>query len=185
MDLKLVCRISFLLFLASLFCACERESSGEPRTTPQEVSPEKAPAETIVLSSDPLERVTDPGQRLVFILHEAFKRAERNPGHCGAAWEDMEAYLKGHQQDFHDAVVGLIEQSVANPKESQEKMKQLSALSKELFGGESDPMSAFAKRCPKEKDFLYAWLNQEMTAAVKEWTAARTAKHQEKSDRGP
>jgi hypothetical protein len=179
MDLKLVCRISFLLFLASMFCACERESSEAQRT------PQKAPVETADRGSDPLERVKDPGQRLVFVLHEAFKRAERNPEHCGAAWEDMQAYLKNRQQDFHDAVVGLIEQSVANPKESQEKMKQLSALSKELFGGESDPMSAFAKRCPKEKDFLYAWLNQEMTAAVKEWTAARTAKQQEKADRGP
>jgi hypothetical protein len=183
--MKLVRSISLLLFLASMLCACERESSGEPRTTPQEVAPEKAPVEAVERRSDPLERVKDPGQRLVFILHEAFKRAERNPEHCGAAWEDMEAYLKNRRQDFHDAVVGLIEQSVANPKESQEKMKQLSALSKELFGGESDPMSAFAKRCPKEKDFLYAWLNQEMTAAVKEWTAAQTAKQQEKADRGP
>ena len=168
--MKLVRQISLLLFLASVFCACDRKSSEVQRT------PQKAPVETANRSSDPLERVKDPGQRLVFILHEAFKRAERNPEHCGAAWEDMEAYLKSRQKDFHDAVVGIVELAVANPKESQQKMNQLTALSKELFGGQNDPMGAFAKRCPKEKDFLYAWLNKEMTAAIKEWTAAQTAK---------
>jgi hypothetical protein len=184
MGLKLVRQIFLLLFLACMLCACERKRSEEPRTEPQEIAAEEAPVEKAARGSDPLERVTDPGQRLVFILHEAFKRAERNPEHCGAAWEDMEAYLKSRQKDFHDAVVGLIEQSVANPKESQQKMNQLTALTKELFGGQSNPMDAFAKRCPKEKDFLYAWLNQEMTAAVKEWTAARTAKQQGEADRG-
>ena len=43
--MKLVRPISLLLFLASMLCACERESSEEPRTTPQEVAQEKAPAE--------------------------------------------------------------------------------------------------------------------------------------------
>jgi hypothetical protein len=175
--MKLVRSISLLLFLASIFCACEHESSEEPRTTPQEVTPEEAPVEKAGRNSDPLERVKDPGQRLVFILHEAFKRAERNPDHCGAAWEDMQAYLKSRQQDFHDAVVGIIELAVTNPKESQQKMNQLTALSKELFGGQSDPMDAFAKRCPKEKDFLFAWLNEAMTAAVKEGMAAAQEKN--------
>ncbi len=192
MDLKLVRPISFLLFLAFMLCACEHESSEEPRTPPdrveqqtQEVPPEEAPVETVDHSSDPLERVKNPGQRLVFILHEAFKRAERNPEHCGAAWEDMEAYLKSHQQDFHDAVVGIIGLAVANPKESQQQMEQLTALSKELFGGQNDPMDAFAKRCPEEKDFLHAWLNDVMTAAIKEGMAAAQQKNANQPQSGP
>ena len=177
--------LSFLFVLLIWPSACDRPTTkDQPVVTPPAEQNSVQAEKPRPKPTDPVDRVQDPGQRMVLIVHEAMKRADRNPKHCGAAWEDMEAYLNSRQDDLHQAVVAIIRQVRENPSQGSDQMKKVMNLAKELFGSEN-PFGGFEKRCPKEKKQLQAWLNKVTQKAVQEGTQAAKENLNQLSDPNP